>query len=216
MEYGGSASLLATFSSNSFTGVPIGTASSNRYIVVGIGYRFNSTADNSAPTVTVNGQSCSVVESSYSNTTTSAAVRTGCILYITDAPVTTGTSTTIVVNGGTRQFTRVFLSAYAITPSSGGVPVGTSQKTPSDTTSFATNSHAVTLSNGMVGTVMCHVSTASTVTGLSVSGPVTENYNVRPNSSSGFLSATINSSGTVVTTAMGTSANARTITTVWS
>lgn len=100
----------ADLTTYSFTSTAIGTASSDRYVAVAIGTR--DTGTNSISSVTVAGQSCTALVTSGSTTDPRA-------IFITDAPVTSGTTATVAVTMANTNL-RCGIGVYTIT---GGVPI---------------------------------------------------------------------------------------------
>lgn len=123
MMIGGAASLLTmSFITNvpgnsdatsyNFTGTDIGTASADRYIVVCVYARRSGAAVNSSCTVA--GQAMTKVVGGTISTTDNL-----CAIWISDAPVTSGTTAAIVV-GFNATMLRCSIGVYTIT---GGTPV---------------------------------------------------------------------------------------------
>ncbi len=105
----------ATGAGGTYSGVPIGTAASNRRVVVGMA---GNGSDVTA--LTVAGQSCTRVATGGSGTR-------WCDLFVTDAYVTSGTTATIVVTGGGAE---VRLFVWTIT----GTSTAATYQTQTDST----------------------------------------------------------------------------------
>lgn len=117
--------------SHTFSNVPIGTASSSRRVIVGA-----SAGTGNLATCTVAGQSTTKVVSAHVAGNTSAA------LFITDEPITTGTTATIVVSTSSGNANHYVISCYRVQ--------GLTSITPSDTDSG-------TLGGGPGGTITLEV-----------------------------------------------------------
>lgn len=121
LSYTGTASNTANASSYTFSGASIGTAENDRYIVVAV-TDSGSTFVN-APTVTavtVAGQACTKVAEAWPNYTSVQRIT----LWITNSPVTTGTTASIVVTLGSTALGAA-IAAWAV--------YGPSSATPYDT-----------------------------------------------------------------------------------
>lgn len=105
-------------SSYTFSGHAIGTASSDRHVIVITILQQSGGGAPITPTVTVAGQSCTSVATAVPAT----AERVN--IFITDSPVTTGTTADIVVNEGSTQH-GCYIGVYAAT--------GLNSTTPTDT-----------------------------------------------------------------------------------
>jgi hypothetical protein len=198
--------------SYTFSDVNIGTANANRYVVVCLAYRLNATTNPDLATVTVAGQSTTAIADVQPNRSTSSVARFPAVLYITDEPVETGTTATIAVTSGGRTFTRCFMATYALTKN--GTIVTTELQQSSDNPTSPV-SFTVTKPSGHVGIGMLGASTSSTLTGMSVSGQATQDYNSSIFESAGLLTATVTGSGDITFTTTGTSTQPRSIVAVW-
>lgn len=92
--------------SHTFSAAGIGDADANRYVIVGVGVYMNTSTSPTAISVTVGGQS-----------TTAAATqqnqRTILGIYVTDAPVTSGTTADIVVSTSSNNFSEKSFGSYS-------------------------------------------------------------------------------------------------------
>jgi hypothetical protein len=185
-------------STYTFTSIGIGAASSNRYVVVAVGQR--GVAEASA-TVTVAGQSCTQL----AETGTGAKLH----LFITDAPVTTGTTATVVVSCSSGR-TRCFISTYALSGQNdlSYLEASASGTNPCNVTSAKTAQE--------VGVAVGHAVTTGSLSAMNISGPATSNYNSGVQELGCLLAATVTGSGTVSFSTTGNSSSARAIIAVWS
>jgi hypothetical protein len=210
--FGAGRTSTVTQNSTTFSFVPIGQNIPDRRVIVCVLYRVDNTTYVSPATVTVAGQSCSVVAGSNSaGSPTTAYIRTA--IYITDAAVS-GTVPNIVVTAPTGEsMTRCFMSAHAIIKSTAlvldqAVATGATGTNPSSQTS--------TLKTGQTGIFLAAASTTGTLTGMSVSGPLTVNYDTGVVSSGALITSTVTAAGTCTATPTGTGATARTVLATWS
>jgi hypothetical protein len=162
-----------------FTGIDIGAASSDRHVVVIIGGGANSRTVSS---VTVNGQPCTVVA------TTTFSVRDAG-MAITDSPVTSGTTATIVVTwSGSNN--RCHIGTYAVTglqsttPTDTGIDSGTG--TPSN------RSTTLDISAGGIGIGLFVNSSGSA--GSTTWGGLTEDFDLAGDGTICFSGASLESS----------------------
>lgn len=132
-----------------FSSASIGSAASNRHVIVTIGLQH--TSDRTISSVTVAGQSCSSVVSELSSNKTSLAI------YITDSPVTTGTTGDVVVttNSSCNACGVGIFAAY-------GLASATAVNTASTTTDNATM--ALTATVGGFAVSVCGVNADATFT----------------------------------------------------
>lgn len=138
--------------SYSFTSQAIGTAASDRYIIVCVSNR-NSAGTNSVNSVTVAGTSCTNL--------TSSEVGSGlCSIWITNSPITTGTTATIDVTMTGSQ-TCCGIDVYSV--------IGLASTTPVSTNNTSTDNNAMALttpSGGVIVGISTQAGTATcTVTG---------------------------------------------------
>jgi hypothetical protein len=208
--FGGGATSTTTQNSTTFTSLAIGPPSPNRRVIVCAYYReaFTYTAD---ATCTVAGQSTSSI--AVTGGTANPFLRM--IAYITDAAVTSGTTANVVITVPVGEtMTRCFVAAYSIVKETAIVldqaDASVAASNPSTQTSSITTDK-VGLFFGLAGT-------SGSLSSLSLSGPVTTNYNTGIiGSASALATATITGgTGTCSATTTGTSSVARTILVTWS
>lgn len=144
--FAGSSAVTATGSPQTISSAPIGTAAATRYVVVAVGV-LPSTIAPSVSAITVAGQSCSLI-------TSSAAQGGGLYLFITDAPVTSGTTASVVVTYGGNT-NRIFVATWAVT--------GLNSTTATDTDTSTTNGASVTSSITAGGVCIAAAISNSTV-----------------------------------------------------
>ncbi len=96
----------SSLSTYSFGATDIGPAASDRYIAMCFMFN-NGSSLNSIASVTVAGQSCSKLVAQN-------GTNIGCEIWITDAPVTSGTSATIVMTTASGAFLRAVVVTYRI------------------------------------------------------------------------------------------------------
>lgn len=135
----------------------IGTASADRHVIVALVY--TEAASDTLTSVTVAGQSCTVVVNSTSGSGDSA-------IAITDAPVTSGTTATIVCSFSGSGPTNCGIGVYSIT--------GLGSTTPVDTDTTTTDNTGLTLNVEADGAVIGVSSQASGATATWTN--ITENY----------------------------------------
>lgn len=144
----------------SFPSHSIGTASADRYIAVCVSLAQTVSITRDVTAVTVAGQSCSeVIDISPGGNTA------GCMIWITTAPVTSGTTGTVVVTV-TGNTVNCGIATYALTGLQSNVATDT-ESTSSDNTNMSLN----ILSNGVaIAATVCTTTGTHTWTG------VTERY----------------------------------------
>lgn len=200
--------------SHTYTSISIGSENAYRRVVVGLAYRLNATTDPALPTVTVGGVSTTAITSSVSDTSTNSVVRVGCALYVTDDFVPSGATANVVVSGGTRTLTRSFISTYALIKdkysllTSGSSANGSASASASWSYFVFIGSPDPAISIGAAGTL-------NTLTGFSVSGPATTDYDSGIQSNGALISTTNTGSGTTTFTSTGLSSTARISYAVW-
>lgn len=200
-----------TASSHTYT-LDIGTASGKRYVVVGLSYRIGATTVPDPPSVTVGGQSTSVISANYS-TSTASVVRVGVVIYRTVNPVTTGTTASVVVTTNSANFTRSFVSSYSLSYENNPTTLQTANQGDGTTNPVSVSSSLKTASN--VGLVVASGATSSALTGISATGDITTDYNSGVQSLGALLSGTVTGTGTITITATGTGSNVRAALALW-
>jgi stage V sporulation protein SpoVS len=204
LQFGAGATDTSNLTTYTFSSHAIGSAAANRYVVVLVLARAAGT--DSGVTCTVGGQSCSAVGGGPFAT---GAITAFPYLFITDAPVTTGTTASVIVTYPTTGAS-CRISTYALY---------TTNSTPNHTDAVTgANPQTINspLASGEVGITMGFPTTTSSLTSISVSGPVTQDYNSGIAESSGILTATLTGSGTVTFSTVGTGSVARAILATWS
>lgn len=198
------------------TGLSIGTANVNRYVVIVVRTRNNTASEDGLPaSVTVAGQACSLVafvDNSGGTTTTCNAI------YITDNPVTTGTTANIVVTApGAETLTSTFVSSYSlITFGSKPRVVYTDFKV-----SAASTTPGVTINSpwksGNFGIVSGVAATTVGLTSFTMSGSgiVTQNYSTGILENSALITGTLIGEGNITFTTTGNSSTARMVMAIW-
>jgi hypothetical protein len=198
------------------TGLSIGTANVNRYVVIVVRTRNNTASEDALPaSVTVAGQSCSLaafVNNSSGTTTTGSAI------YITDNPVTTGTTANIVVTApGAETLTSTFVSSYSlITFGSKPRVVYTDFKS-----SAASTTPGVTINSpwksGNFGIVSGVAATTVGLTNFTMSGSgiVTQNYSTGILENSALITGTLIGEGNITFTTTGNSSTTRMVMAIW-
>lgn len=211
ITFGSGATNVTTAQTYTFSGMSIGTANPRRFVVVTFLYRIAATfvAD---PTVTVAGQSCTLLTAA-GNTGNPHARQ---VVYITDSPVTTGTTADVFIDAnGTQSLTRAFIASYAVTSSSPLV------STQTDNTG-ATVPAVVTINSNVtrptqVGIFAAGAGTNGSLTSFTVSGPLSTDYDTGlVSSTSGMISATVTGTGNCTATTTGTNSTNRAILVAWS
>lgn len=181
------ASGVYTFSSMVFTG-----EASDRYGLAYLGCRSSSVGTPDIASVTIAGQAATRIA------TRGTAGVTRSDFFITDAPVTTGTTATVIVT----------LGSGAQTIQSCGVALfalfGISSTTPSDTAgATGSTTHTLTFDIAASGVGVAGITVSSgtnrTITWSGTSGVVEDNDEVAENGSSSFSTATGSTAGTNVT-----------------
>lgn len=208
LTFGGGATSSTTQSTTTFSSIGIGTANANRRVIVCILTRIAANFV-SNPVVTVAGQSTTLV--AVTGPTANPSVRLH--VYITNAPVTSGSTANVVVTAASGQsFTRVYLSTYAITKA------GTLTLGQADVSSAATNPSTQTsaLSSGQVGLFLAAGSTTSGLSDHTVSGPITTNYSTGIVNFGSLITATLTGTGTCTSTTTGSGSSTRTVLVTWS
>lgn len=186
-----------------------GTANANRYIVTVIRYR-TSVAAAGLPTLTVNGQSCSVV---VSDTITTTRVRVA--IYITNAPVTGGGTANFVLTApsGT-TLTSTFMASYSI------ISTGVTPSLIHSNNSVVPASTTVIYSpfvSGNYGIVMSMAATDNNLSDLtmSASGVATQNYDSGEVEFGILLSAKLIGSGNITFTSIGDMSRTMPLMAIW-
>lgn len=165
-----------TNSTYTFASAAIGTASSDRYVAIGI-YGRGSTSGTAS--VTVAGQSCSILVNG------NAGGANECQIWITDAPVTSGTTASVVVttNG---SWSNCGISTYALT--------GLQSIVPTATVTTTTNNSARSLAIDAGGVAICVGYSAATstftTTGMTEDADVTVESTVASGTAGSASSAT--------------------------
>ena len=113
LTFNAGARQLTDGNTQTITCLSIGTADVNRYVVIALRVRNSTVSEDGNPaSVTVAGQSCSLV---VFVDNTSGTTGVGHAIYITDDPVTTGTTANIVVTAPVGEtLTSTFVSSYSL------------------------------------------------------------------------------------------------------
>jgi hypothetical protein len=196
--------------SYTFSNLNIGTANTNRRVIVGIAVRRNATISPAYPTVTVAGQSCTRIIGELSSTGTSSAIRVGMAVYITDAAVTSGSTANVVVaysSGPT--MTRCFASTYSIVKN--GTLVQESALSGSSNPTITS-----TKTSNMVGVAVSGSGTTGTISAPTITGPVSVDYASGIQEAGAYISATVTGAGDIEFDAYGTGATSRAAVVLWS
>lgn len=197
--------------SYTFSNLNIGTANTNRRVIVGIAFRRDATTSPAYPTVTVAGQSCTRIIGEISNTTTSSVLRVGMAVYITDAAVTSGSTANVVVSYASGvTMTRCFTSTYSI------VKNGTLVQ--ESALSGASNPTITSIkTSNMVGVAVSGSSTTGSITSdPTITGPVSVDYASGVQGTAAYMSATVTGAGAIDFTTNGTGAQSRAAVVLWS
>jgi len=189
-----------------FSSIAIGTASITRRVVVCVRPRITGwvAGGGSDPTVTVGGVGCTLLTSN----TNGLATNIGAWLFITNNVVPTGTTANVVVTTpDSRTMTACFIATYALSKNN-----PTIKQLEINVPSNAITSN---LNSSQVGIFFGSGATSSVITGMSLSGPATQNYYSGIIESGGLLAATITGSGSCQITTTGTGSAARCILATW-
>lgn len=210
----GSGSIITTTSgSHTHSNISIGSAFSDRRVIIGLVYRFDPTTETASPAVTVAGVSCNLIVRAVREDTASNT-RVGAAIYISSSIISTGITASVVVSSSLSQLTRSFIGAYTIRKAS----LTLAQTNTSGPTTGSINPSIITSAQtaNQVGIAVGAFSTTSTLTGYSVSGPVSTNYNTGTISSSSMILGTITGSGDITFNSTGTGSGSRSVLAVWS
>lgn len=142
------------------TSMAIGSAASNRYVVVTIGVQRNSAIAPTVSSVTVGGTSCTKLVEEYAGTGNGR-----CSIWITESPITTGTTATVAATFSTTS--NYGVGTWAL--------YGISSKTPNDTDSISGNPSSKNLTCVEGGVVIAAV-TRSTSPGSQTWTGVTKDF----------------------------------------
>jgi hypothetical protein len=210
--FGAGAFDLTDQNSTTFSSLAIGPALPTRKVLVCVSDRVGLATYVSPATVTVAGQSCSVIaQSNGVGSPTTQYILAG--IYITDAEVTSGTTANVVVTVPSGEtMSRCYVSTYAITKNSAlslDQAIGSSAATnPSTQTS--------TLQTGQAGILLASAATTSGLSSMSLTGPLTSNYSSGVQEFGIHASAVVIGAGTCTATTVGTGSIARTVLATWS
>jgi hypothetical protein len=193
------------------TGLSIGTANPNRYVVIALRARRNVASEDALPaSVTVAGQSCSLVTfvDNASGTTT-----IGVTIYITDDPVTTGTTANVVITAPVgEQLTSSIASSYSL------ITYGTKPKVVyTDFKVSGVNTINSPWQYGNFGIVAGAAGTLGSLTNFTMSGSgiVTQNYSSGITESAALITGTLIGQGNITFTTTGTSSFTRLVMAIW-
>jgi hypothetical protein len=201
--------------SQTITGLSIGTANVNRYVVIALRTRNTTVSEDGNPaSVTVAGQSCSLV---VFVDNTSGTTGIGHAIYITDDPVTTGTTANIVVTAPSGQtLTSTFVSSYSlITFGSKPRVVYTDFKvSAASTAGYSINSP---WKSGNFGIVAGAAATNVGLTNFTMSGSgiVTQNYSSGITESGALITGTLIGEGNVTFTTTGNQSVTKMTMAIW-
>ena len=197
------------------TGLSIGTANVNRYVVIATRTRHSGLSeDGLVASVTVAGQSCSLVAfvDNASGTTGIANA-----IYITDNPVTTGTTANIVVTAPAGEtLTSTIVSSYSL------ITFGTKPKVIYTNFVVAGNSSGGRSINspwkyGNFGIVAGVASTLSGLSGFTMSGSgiVTQDYSSGIAEFAALITGTLIGDGNITFTTTGFNSQTRITMAIW-
>lgn len=191
-----------------FAGLSIGTANASRRVIVCCAFRLDTSTSPTYPTVTVGGLGTTGVSGSISDTTSSNVVRVGVAVYITNGFIQSGTTANVVVTRAGTTLTRCFVSTYSIVKGAGLLVVD-NQAGSANPTNYTSTKTAQ-----QVGVAVAGAGTTGTLTGFSLTGAVTSNYNSGVQELGGLASG-IAGTGTITYTSTGTSSTMRALLVVW-
>lgn len=202
--------------SQTVAGLSIGTANVNRYVVVVVRTRNSTTSEDAlVASVTVAGQSCSLV-AFVDNTSGTTGVANS--IYVTDNPVTTGTTADIVVTAPVGEtLTATIVSSYSL------ITFGTKPRVINTYfVSSTASTGGVTLNRtiwrpGIFGIIAGAAATNSALTNFTMSGSgvVTQDYYSGLTEPSALITGTIIGSGSITFTTTGSLSTTRIVGAVW-
>jgi hypothetical protein len=198
-------------SSYTFSSINISTAQLNRYVVVFVQTRVNNPSMSST-SCTVAGQACSMITGApLTGQDSETGTGTYLMAFVTNAPVTSGTTANIVVTmPATTASCRI--STYALYTYNTRVPYYYAGTVGSATNPQTINSP---LKSGQVGFVMANGGTLSGLTSMSFTGPATANYNSGVAESSLIITATLTGAGDITFTPVGSGSLSRAAILIW-
>jgi hypothetical protein len=192
VEYVTVVSSTSDLTTYSFTGVSIGAAAGNRYIILGVTGSSGTTS--AISTVTVNTVAATLLAQASGST-----VATGLYIY----KISSGTTADISVTfAGSKQ--RCAVSVWRVT----GIDSETPYNTNSNTAAVSTSSLSTTVNTVNGGFIVAAAQRGGTVGGTTTWTGVSENYDFNLESrilTGGSLSQTVQESGRTVSTAFSTS-----------
>lgn len=209
LTFGGGALESANLTSVTFNNVGVGNPHLSRYIAVAFMCQV-SVVSSAQPSLTVNGAGTNISVMNLGSGTTTSQL---CAIFVTQEPVTTGTTVNITASKAGETMTRSAIAAYSIV-TRGYEPIvfqslnnSNSNITPAAFTSLHTSR--------TVGITAASGGTGSTITGMNVTGPVGFNYFSGIFESGGLLSATVTGPGTVNWSSTGSGATIRPVLALW-
>lgn len=201
--------------SQTVANLSIGTADINRYVVIALRTRNPLESENALPaSVTVAGQSCSLVV--FVNVT-GGTTAIGRAIYITDAPVTTGTTANVVVTAPVGEtLTSTFVSSYSLI-TFGSTPnlIYTDFKVAAASTAgYSINSP---WKSGYFGIVAGTASTNIGLSGFTMSGSgiVTQDYSSGITEFGALITGTLIGEGDITFTTTGSASLAGMVMAIW-
>ena len=208
------ATTTADLTTATFDGVSIGTADPDRYIVVAAGSRISTATTASDFVITIAG----VTASSLVQVVNVSAPRNAVGIFMTNAPVSTGSTTSITVRRqGTTQ-SNTAIAVYSIVRDVSAPIVLSTRSGFSFPTGISTTARLGSTGGVTVSTVAITAAfggAAGTVIGPNISGPVTSNYYTGITELTGFRSVTITANTSYEWTLSGTGANMGVVHAIW-
>jgi hypothetical protein len=201
--------------SQTVAGLSIGTANANRYVVVALRTRNTTQSEDANPaSVTVAGQSCSLV---VFTDNTGGTTGVGNPIYITDNPVTTGTTADVVVTAPVGEtLTSTFAASYSL------ITFGSKPKLVyRDFKVFAASTAGYSINSpwkfGNFGIVIGVAATNVGLTGFTMSGSgvVTQDYSSGITESGALIAGTLNGEGNVTFTTTGSQSVTKMVLAIW-
>jgi len=203
-------------STQTVTGLSIGTANANRYVAIVLRVRYSTafSEDGLPASVTVGGQSCSVV--AFVNNS-GGTTFIGHAIYVTDEPVTSGTTADIVVTAPTGEtLTSTFASSYSL------ITFGSKPRviyTSFEVSSSSTGGHDINSpwQSGDFGIVAGAAATGVGLTNftMSTASAATQDYSSGVSELGALITGTLKGEGDIEFTTTGAGSTTRIVMAIW-
>ena len=195
--------IVNTTATHSFNNVSIGTADADRYIAVAA-MNFTDVSASTGLVVTIAGVTASAVAQTQST-------RFGAHIFISNTPVSTGSTTSVTFSRGGTALFRSAAAVYSIVK-----PVSAPQLVETQTTAVTSVTWTANDTPSTVGITVATAFSSITLTDLTITGVATSDYYAEVSSGRAGRAATVSTAGTFTWQTTGAFESMRAAYALWS